>query len=171
MRTILHTFLAMATLLLLAVAPVHAQQGKGLTEGTYFIVSTATGQALRPVQATAAQNVQLSAFNRSGLQQWVFKRVLDAKKRPTGRWTIHLAGPSPLYLRPYPVPDNHTAIVVPAREASFTLVPRGEGYEIRSHQLNGDAMQLVPSAPLPDEAYFRPSDGSAAFVWQLVRVD
>lgn len=61
--------------------------------------------------------------------------------------------------------------MVPRRETSFRLVPRGEGHEIRSHQRNGDAMQLVRAPPGDDEAYFRPTDGSDAFLWRLLPVD
>ena len=138
-------------------------------EGTYFIVSASTGHALQPVTVLPGNNVFLQPFNRGGTQRWVVKPVLDPRTRkPTGRVTIQLDGPTPLYLEPYTVP-SHTAVMGSRRAASYQLRPVAGGrHEIRNHQLNGDALRATPVGQLFVEAPFAPSDGSAAFQWDFV---
>lgn len=158
----------------LLAAPWARAQGAGIAarEGTYFIVNVATGLALQPLTPMAGNNVFLYPYNRGGTQRWVLKPVLDARTRkPTGRVTIQLDGPAPLYLQPYPTPD-HTAIMGTARSASYQLRAAGDGrHEIRNHQLNGDALHAVPVAHLPTEAQFGPSNGSVSFLWDFVPAD
>lgn len=150
--------------------PAMAQTGSvAIDEGTYFIINADSNTALQPVTAMAGQNVFLYPFTQGGAQQWVIKRVKNNKTgKLTNRVTVQLAGPTALYLEPYTVPDNHTAIISMERRASYSLHPAGDGYQIRSYQLNGDAMYAFPVASAPTEVRFGASRSST--VWKLIPV-
>lgn len=136
--------------------------------GTYFIVNSASEQALQPVQPSAGQNVYLQSFNKGGMQKWTLTRKIDpASKKPTNRYNIRLAGENTtLQLQPHPVADC-PAIV--STDQSTLVIESGEaGFLIKSVAQNGDALSILPAPPSDTETRFSPDDGSAKYRWSFV---
>jgi hypothetical protein len=133
--------------------------------GTYFIVSSSSGEALQPVGPTPGQNVLLYPYNKSGMQKWNLTRIIDPKtKQPTNRYKIRLAGETPdLNFQPHDVEDR-TALIS-SGESIFVFQPKDEALEIKSVKRNGDALFVYPYPPMNSEAHFGPSDGSAKYQW------
>lgn len=160
-----------------ALAQAQAQTDAGSSKptlpdsGTYFIINSASEEALQPAMASLGQNVLLQTFNRAGAQKWTLNRKIDpSTKKPTNRYTIRLAGESnSLYFQPHPAVDASAII---SMDPSVFVLEAGEaGLLLKSVAKNGDALYTLSSPPSDTETRFGPNDGSAKFRWKCIAAD
>lgn len=139
--------------------------------GTYFIVNSASEEALEVGQAGAGQYVKAQEFTRGGLQKWKVDRKIDLKtKLPTNRYYIRLAGEvSDVNFQPHPIASMQP--IISTDKSIFVLAPGEGGLMIKSVPRNGDALYIYPIAGLPTETRFGPSDGSSKFFWNFIPVE
>jgi hypothetical protein len=176
MKTIKLVF-AIISLLLTAYLPAYSDNGAAVNidplpnTGTYYIIPMGTNDALQPNAATLGQNVFLTEFNRSGMQQWKINRKIDpVTNQPTNRYSIRLAGENEeLNFQPHPSVGSAIPIVG-LDKVTYELQATQGGVFVKCVERNGDAMYYNRTATFT-EPHFGPNDGSPKFIWNFLNIN
>lgn len=141
-----------------------------LADGVYFIVNAHNNQAITPFGATPGQNVFLNPFNKSGMQKWVVKQLIDKQTgKPNGRYTIRFSGETDgLYLAPFPAAD-HTSMLGEYNE--YRIIAEDDTYMIKSMARNGDALFVFQESPGMLDVRIGTDEGSEKYRWTFEKAE